>query len=167
MYTNFSAPQGVRTESVVHILSYWMCVRGKATRSVNFTVHTYLVRTLRISGFMPPLYHINGYRVFPGGKAAGAWCWPSTPFYSRGQERVELYLYPPSGPSGLLGVPLTFYSIISLYGMQRNTYMLYRLRMRNRYIVVRFVIMKKIFCSPKHRYRPWGPSCFFFPKYQV
>jgi hypothetical protein len=24
-----------------------------------------------------PLY--NGYRVFPGGKAAGAWCWPPTP----------------------------------------------------------------------------------------
>jgi hypothetical protein len=22
----------------------------------------------------------NGYRVFPGGKAAGAWCWPLTPF---------------------------------------------------------------------------------------
>jgi hypothetical protein len=22
----------------------------------------------------------NGYRVFPGGKAAGAWCWPPNPF---------------------------------------------------------------------------------------
>jgi hypothetical protein len=22
----------------------------------------------------------NGYRAFPGGKAAGAWCWPPTPF---------------------------------------------------------------------------------------
>jgi hypothetical protein len=22
----------------------------------------------------------NGYRVFPVGKAAGAWCWPPTPF---------------------------------------------------------------------------------------
>jgi hypothetical protein len=22
----------------------------------------------------------NGYRVFPGGKAAGTWCWPPTPF---------------------------------------------------------------------------------------
>jgi hypothetical protein len=36
----------------------------------------------------------NGYRVFPGGKAAGAWCWPPTPSYRRGQENVELYLYP-------------------------------------------------------------------------
>ena len=27
---------------------------------------------------LPTLLH-NGYRVFLGGKAAGAWCWPSTP----------------------------------------------------------------------------------------
>jgi hypothetical protein len=26
----------------------------------------------------------NGYRVFPRGKAAGAWRWPSTPIYRRG-----------------------------------------------------------------------------------
>jgi hypothetical protein len=46
----------------------------------------------------PPSLLYNGYRVFPGGKEAGAWCWPPTPFYRRGQERVELYLYPPSRP---------------------------------------------------------------------
>jgi hypothetical protein len=28
----------------------------------------------------PPSLLYNGYRVFPGGKAAGAWCWPPTPF---------------------------------------------------------------------------------------
>jgi hypothetical protein len=27
----------------------------------------------------PPSLLYNGYRVFPGGKAAGAWCWPPTP----------------------------------------------------------------------------------------
>ena len=27
---------------------------------------------------LPSLLY-NGYRVFPGGKAAGAWCWPPTP----------------------------------------------------------------------------------------
>ena len=26
----------------------------------------------------PPSLLYNGYRVFPGGKAAGAWCWPPT-----------------------------------------------------------------------------------------
>jgi len=27
----------------------------------------------------PPSLLYNGYRVFPGGKAAGAWRWPPTP----------------------------------------------------------------------------------------
>jgi len=27
----------------------------------------------------PPNLLYNGYRVFPGGKAAGAWRWPPTP----------------------------------------------------------------------------------------
>jgi hypothetical protein len=38
----------------------------------------------------PPSLLYNGYRVFTGGKAAGAWCWPPT------REWVELYLYAPS-----------------------------------------------------------------------
>jgi hypothetical protein len=29
--------------------------------------------------FTPPSILYNGYRVFPGGKAAGALCWPPTP----------------------------------------------------------------------------------------
>jgi hypothetical protein len=40
----------------------------------------------------------NGYRVFPGGKTAGA-CRPPTPLNAVVKERVELYLYSPSGPS--------------------------------------------------------------------
>ena len=34
----------------------------------------------------------NGYRVFTGGKEAGAWCWPPTPPSAEVKERVELYL---------------------------------------------------------------------------
>ena len=29
----------------------------------------------------PPSLLYNGYRIFPGGKAAGAWCWSFTPIY--------------------------------------------------------------------------------------
>ena len=53
----------------------------------------------------------NGYRVFPGDKAAGAWLWPPTPSSVEVKERVQLYLYSPSGPSWpVLGwtLPLTY-----------------------------------------------------------
>jgi hypothetical protein len=43
----------------------------------------------------------NGYRVFPGRKVAGAWRWAPTPSGAEVKERVDLYLYSPSGPSWL------------------------------------------------------------------
>jgi len=47
----------------------------------------------------PSSFLCDGYRVFPGGEAAGAWRWPPTPISRRVKERVQLYLYSPSGPS--------------------------------------------------------------------
>ena len=41
----------------------------------------------------PPSLLYNRYRVFPGGKAAGTWRWPPTPYNAKVKERVELYLY--------------------------------------------------------------------------
>jgi hypothetical protein len=39
----------------------------------------------------PPNLLYNGHSVFPGGKAAGAWCSPTTLFlYNRGYELVDL-----------------------------------------------------------------------------
>jgi hypothetical protein len=47
---------------------------------------------------LPSLLY-KGYRVFPGGKAAGPWPWPPTQSKAEVKERVELYLYSPSGSS--------------------------------------------------------------------
>ena len=46
----------------------------------------------------PNLLH-KGYRVFPGGKAAGAWRWTPTPSSAEVKEKIELYLYSPSASS--------------------------------------------------------------------
>jgi hypothetical protein len=46
----------------------------------------------------PPSLLYNGYWVFPGGNAAGAWRWPPTPFWCRGWEWVKQYLCSPSRP---------------------------------------------------------------------
>ena len=38
-----------------------------------------IFRTRPDRSWGPPSLLYNGYRVLPGGKAAGAWCWPPTP----------------------------------------------------------------------------------------
>ena len=46
-----------------------------------------------------PGAHQVSYWVFPGGKVAWSWRWPPIPSSTEVRERVELYLYSPSGPS--------------------------------------------------------------------
>ena len=61
-----------------------------------------IFRTRPARPWVPPSLLYSGYRVFPGGKAAGACLSPPNPCSAEVKERVELYLYSPSGPSWLL-----------------------------------------------------------------
>jgi len=67
----------------------------------------------------------NGYRVFPDGKAAGKWCWPTTPANVEVKGRVELYLYSIARPS-LQGIrwisPLTCDTICHIGGKIHGSY---------------------------------------------
>ena len=61
-----------------------------------------IFRTCLDRPWSPPSLLFNGYRVFPGGKAAGAWRWPPTPYSADVKERAELYTYSPLDLGGLL-----------------------------------------------------------------
>jgi hypothetical protein len=58
----------------------------------NFSPHH---RVQISSGTHPASYPMATRVSFLGGKVAGAWIWPLTSIYCRGQECVELYLHSP------------------------------------------------------------------------
>jgi len=52
--------------------------------------------------WVPPSLLYNGYRVFPGGKAAGAWRWPPTPHLALRLKKE--YISTSTPPLGLRGL---------------------------------------------------------------
>jgi hypothetical protein len=52
--------------------------------------------------------HPASFTMGTGGKTAGAWYSPPTPSIATVEDRVELYLYSPSGPSWPVNFTFTF-----------------------------------------------------------
>ena len=78
--------------------SVWRLTKGLTVRGSNPGVgENFRTRPDRPCG--PPSLLYDGYRVFTGGKAVGAWRWPPTPSSAEVKGRVELYLYFLCGPS--------------------------------------------------------------------
>ena len=65
----------------------------------------------------PPSLPYNVYRVFPAGKATGAWRWPPTQPSAKVEGRAELYIYSPSGTSWpVIGSALLYiYFMFTIY----------------------------------------------------
>ena len=83
----------VHGENLMHITveNAWCCLCN--TYLPEGTTYMY------IRSWGPPSLLHNGYQVFPGGKATGAWRLPPTLSSPEIKEGVELYIYSPSGPS--------------------------------------------------------------------
>jgi hypothetical protein len=87
-------------------LGYGLDDRGSRVRfpsgAGNFSLHH---RVQNGSGALPTSYPMGTRGSLPGGNAAGAWSWPLTFIYCRGQDCVELYLHSPN-TSSLRGAQL-------------------------------------------------------------
>jgi len=78
----------VRDTSVGIQTRYWLDGPGIESRWRRIFPHQ---SRLSLGSIESPMYY--GYRVFPGGKAAGVWRRPPTPSSAEVKERIELYLF--------------------------------------------------------------------------
>jgi len=73
---------------LVHLASSWYSDSLRTGRSADrIPVGVEIFRTRPDRPWGPPSLLYNGYRVFPGGKAAGAWRWPPTLMERRGWRK--------------------------------------------------------------------------------
>jgi hypothetical protein len=89
-----------RDSSVGIALGYRLDDRGSRVRfpagAGNYSLHH---RVQNGSGAHPASYPMGTRRSFPGGKAAGAWSWPLTSIYCRGQRMSGVIPLLPNTPS--------------------------------------------------------------------
>jgi hypothetical protein len=89
-------------QSVYRPATGWTVRRSNPGADEFFRTRPYRPRS-------PPSPIHNGYRVFPGGKAAGAWHCPSTPSSAEVEGRPELYICSSLGLRGLFYGEMYFY----------------------------------------------------------
>ena len=105
----------------------------------------------------PPSLLYNGYRVFPGGKAAGVWSWSPTPSSTEVEGRVELYICSPSGHSWpvigwTLPLPLPLSVLMNSTCTPSNT-----IRINNTTVTL---TLAKYLCRPQVCYVLWNTTSF-------
>ena len=92
----------------------------------------------------PPSLLYNGYRVFAGGKAAGAWRWPPIPSSAEVKQKVQLYLYSTSEPSWpVLGWPLPLPYLDTFLSLSHSYRILsLRLRLLRSVVIIRSFLLQ-------------------------
>jgi hypothetical protein len=111
---NYSPPSNAKVKTVAipslppYVFMAWILImyrqddKGGGSLSPGGVNNFYFSISSRpaLGSTQPP---INGYRgLFPGGKAAGAWSWPHTSNYCRGQENMDLYIHSPIRHHGVM-----------------------------------------------------------------
>ena len=106
-----------------------MCQQGprKATKRIDpaeiqtGNLSNTILYRYRCTSMLGREYRLWSYIFYDSLHFPGAWRWPSTPSSAEVKEKVELYLYSPSGPSRLVvGWTLLLYHELSVWLCYRH-----------------------------------------------
>ena len=108
----------------------------------------------------PPTQWVPG--LFPGGKAAWAWRLLPTPSTTGVKERVDLYLYPPSGPSWPVPVGTWQTCRLNMASPQNRYSHLLNTKQKTEELYRVFQKDLNIFYSGHRGHRTWHPVIFSY-----